>query len=273
MININKSNCIGCGICIKDCPVRCILVVDEKADVNNNRCMKCGHCIAICPTNAVSSDEYDMSDVVEHKKEAFDIEPDRLLNFIKFRRSIRQFKDKDVEDEKIKKIIDAGRFTQTSTNSQDVSYIVVKDKKEELRELVLEGLNDLGNSILSNLNDENKKFEGYAKSWIKMYQKHKENPNQKDRIFFDAPVVILVVSKTPVNGALASTNMELMTNTLGLGTFYSGFLVRASQANNNINAFLGLDNSNSIITALVVGYPDVKYQRTVPRKDAQIAWI
>ena len=28
-----------------------------------------------------------------------------------------------------------------------------------------------------------------------------------------------------------------------------------------------------LISCLVIGYPDVKYQRTVPRKDAVINWI
>ena len=37
-----------------------------------------------------------------------------------------------VEKEKIQQIIEAGRFTQTSTNSQDVSYTVVTDKLDEL---------------------------------------------------------------------------------------------------------------------------------------------
>ena len=49
---------------------------------------------SICPVKAVSTDDYDMSEVIEYKKEDFQIEPERLLNFIKFRRSVRRFKDK-----------------------------------------------------------------------------------------------------------------------------------------------------------------------------------
>ena len=41
--------------------------------------------------------------------------------------------------------------------------------------------------------------------------------------------VIIVTANSEVNGALASSNMELMTNALGLGTFFSGFFVRAAQ--------------------------------------------
>ena len=37
--------------------------------------------------------------------------------------------------------------------------------------------------------------------------------------------------------------------------------------------FFGVKDSNEIISCLVIGYPDVKYQRTAPRKKADIEWI
>ena len=123
MYKVDIEKCIGCGLCIKDCFVKDIELIDNKANIKNERCMKCGHCVAICPKGAVSTDTYNMDDVKEYSEIDFDIKPDTLLNFIKFRRSTRNFKEKDVEDEKILKIIEAGRFTQTSTNSQDVSLI------------------------------------------------------------------------------------------------------------------------------------------------------
>lgn len=46
-------------------------------------------------------------------KEKFDISPVRLLNFIKFRRSVRHYKNKPVEKEKLERILEAGRYTAT----------------------------------------------------------------------------------------------------------------------------------------------------------------
>ena len=43
-------------------------------------------------------------------------------------------------------------------------------------------------------------------------------------MFFNAPAVIFVTSPNAFNGGLASSNMELMTDALGLGTFFSGFI-------------------------------------------------
>ena len=272
MMNVNSEKCVGCGICVKDCFIKCIELVDEKAKINSTTCMKCGHCIAVCPKGAVSIDEYNMEEVKDYIEAEFKIESDTLLNFIKFRRTTRQFKDKDVETEKLLKIIEAGRFTQTGTNAQNVSYIVVKDNIEQLKEMALENLKNKGEEILKNLNPQTVPFKRYAQMWIKMYNEYKENPKLNDKLFFNAPALILVVSDSQINGALASSNMELMTNAQGLGTFFSGFFAMAAQGDEKIRELLGLEGNKEIVTCMVIGYPNVKYVRTVPRKDASILW-
>ena len=110
MFIVDKEKCIACKQCINDCPVNDIILKDNKAHVKNESCIKCGHCVAICPTKAVSTNDYDMDDVIEYNKESFTVDADNLLNFIKFRRSIRNFKNKKIEKEKIEAIF-------TSSNS------------------------------------------------------------------------------------------------------------------------------------------------------------
>ncbi|WP_302334079.1 nitroreductase family protein, partial [uncultured Romboutsia sp.] len=171
------------------------------------------------------------------------------------------------------KIIEAGRFTQTSTNSQDVSYIVVSEKLAELRDLVYESLKVKGEAILANLTPETSYLERYAKMWVHSYEMYKQDPIKNDKIFFNAPVAIFVASPNNVNAGLASSNMELITNALGLGTFFSGFSIVAAKDNKHILDFLGVNSSDELLSCLVIGYPDVKYKRTVPRKDAVINWM
>jgi len=269
---VDKEKCVGCGLCVKDCFISDIKLVENKAEIRNVTCMKCGHCIAVCPKGAVSTDEYNMEEVKEHNESEFKIEADRLLNFIKFRRTTRQFQDKEVEKEKLLKIIEAGRFTQTGTNSQNVSYIVVKDNIEQLKEMALENLKVRGEGILANLNPQTLPYKRYAQMWIKMYNDYKEDPKKNDKLFFNAPILILAVSESPVNATLASSNMELMTNALGLGTFFSGFFAMAAQGNDEIRSLLGLKEKEEIVTCMVIGHPNVKYVRTVPRKEASISW-
>ena len=273
MFIVDKEKCIACKQCINDCPVNDIILKDNKAHVKNESCIKCGHCVAICPTKAVSTNDYDMDDVIEYNKESFTVDADNLLNFIKFIRSIRNFKNKKIEKEKIEKIIEAGRFTQTSTNSQDVSYTIVIDKLDKLKDLAFESLNKKGEYILNHLTPETEYLKRYATLWTYFYKLYKEDPIKNDKLFFNAPAVIIVASNNELNGALAASKMDLMVDALGLGTFYSGFLQIATNDNNEILDFLHISDNKKIVACMVVGYPNVKYKRTVPRKAADIKWI
>ncbi len=48
---IDKSKCIECGLCRKNCPVNAI---SEDFVVNTDLCTKCNSCIEVCPVNTIS---------------------------------------------------------------------------------------------------------------------------------------------------------------------------------------------------------------------------
>lgn len=50
-----KSECCGCGACVKVCPTQCITVKKDSEGFfyplkDNNNCIKCNKCIRVCPT-------------------------------------------------------------------------------------------------------------------------------------------------------------------------------------------------------------------------------
>jgi nitroreductase len=51
-----------------------------------------------------------------------------VFEAIKGRRSIRAYSSKEVEDDKLKKVLDAGRLAPSAANMQDWKFIVVKDE-------------------------------------------------------------------------------------------------------------------------------------------------
>lgn len=53
MIVVEKDLCHGCGLCIEDCPLDAVKIVDKKA-VINNQCVSCGICTRVCPFNALT---------------------------------------------------------------------------------------------------------------------------------------------------------------------------------------------------------------------------
>lgn len=61
-----------------------------------------------------------------------DMRTHHLLECIKGRRTVREFSDKKVEDEKITDILDAGRWAPSAGNVQDWIFIVVKSPAMKL---------------------------------------------------------------------------------------------------------------------------------------------
>ncbi|SFR54467.1 nitroreductase family protein [Anaeromicropila populeti] len=274
MFYVNEEKCIGCGVCVSDCPLQLITIAEnKKASIINETCMKCGHCLAVCPSEAISTDDYDMNEVKTYHEEDFSISPEHLLDFIKSRRSVRHFKNQPVEKEKLEKIIEAGRFTASGTNSQDVSYTVITDKLAEIKDMAYAGLLQKSDYIYATTTEDNDGARRYADMLSKFYQAYKNDPEHNDPLFNHAPAAIIVTASNPVNAALASSNMELMIHACGLGGFFNGFFVFATEGNPALLNTLNIPTGKFIITCLMVGYKDVDYLRTVPRKAADITWL
>ena len=82
---------------------------------------------------------------------------------------------------------------------------------------------------------------------------------------------MVVTALSPLNGGLASSNIELMANAEGLGVLFTGFIERAIKNSKEAKKILGIDKKE-VISCMLIGYPDIKFRRTVPRKQAEISW-
>lgn len=267
MVKIDSEKCTGCALCVTDCFPQNLILENGKARPVG-RCLQCGHCVAICPANAVEIPDYDMQDVADLTPLRMTAED--LLSLIKGRRSIRQFKARPVEHSSLVQMIEAGRYTATGSNRQELSFIVLENKMEQFRGLVMEKLASTGRAMLETENTP-RTMRRYAQWWIDAEASFREDPHKKDTVFFGAPAVVLIAGDNPIDAGLAASNMELVACANGLGVLYSGFITMGSK-DETIRNLMGVPAEKEVLMALVVGYPDVQYMRSAPRKKADITW-
>jgi len=289
MVSIDENRCTLCGLCIRVC-LRGVLKEEKKniVVIDPASCILCGHCKAICPTDApkfsnLSENEFELTPNIEEMPN-----PSSFLRFLRRRRSQRIYSSKPVEIEKLKMIIDAGRFAPTGGNRQGCEYIVVTGRKildrvctltiqtlQEQGKLVKEALDRYHRSKVP-LREEYITMQYYPSLVDRIAEKWKEGI---DQLLYHAPVLILVhmkqgITTTPqVDASLSAMHMILMAETLGLGTCINGFLFFALHHSGELREVLEIPSDHQVHVAFTVGYSDVEFLRLVARNPAKIKWI
>lgn len=249
-IQIDGAKCIGCGLCLKDCPAGNLTMAGGKASVIAQGCIQCGHCVAVCPRGAVSMTGFSAPPLPLEPPVTLD--PQQLLKALGARRSIRQFTAQPVDAGVIHQIIEAGRLTPTAKNAQDVSYILLQKDMARYEMLAVR----LFRRLLP---------------FVRLVNATARRTAIDEHFFFKkAPAALLVVARDPINGALAASNMALMAESCGLGVLYSGFFTVAANHSPALRRALGLARGDTVVTTLVLGHPAVKYHRTAPKEDAAL---
>lgn len=262
MVTIDESKCIGCGKCAKDCIAQMIEMNHKRARVSGE-CILCGHCVAICPADAVRIPEYDMDEVEPYNKETFHFDPQTLLHTIKFRRSIRDYIQTPVEQEKLEQILQAGRYTATAKNNQDCHFLFIQKNLNQLKAMVWDYIDQ---AAPAKFRDIPRDLLPYA-----VFNRRRKTDPADDYLFRNAPVVVFITSDWKLDAGLAAQNMELMAVSLGLGMLYNGYLARIADENQALKAWLGIEGKE-IKACMLLGYPNVTYARTAPRKPANVIW-
>ena len=274
LLAINEEKCNQDGICVAECPAMIIQLkegstIPEMVPGGDQICIRCGHCVAVCPKSALSHEAVPVSQCPPILKE-HGISEEQAVQYLRSRRSIRIYKDKPVEKEKIQRMIDIARYAATGGNSQMVEWVVYRDR-EKIRELAAA----TADWIRYTLENEPEKAH-FPVDFLKLFLGAWDAGH--DSIMRNAPALVVAMAPKEVgNGivdpVIALTYLELAALTQGLGTCWAGLLNRAMLNDPKVRAKVGIPEGYPYFYPMMSGYPKFKYFRLPERKAARINWM
>ena len=267
---VNQQTCNQDGICAAVCPVGIIAfakgAVPSPAAGAEEICIRCGHCVAVCPTGSLSHRDMAVGECPPVQPE-FRLSAEHGEFFLRDRRSIRVYKEKPVEMDKLARLIEIARYAPSGHNSQVAQWLVLGDRVEL------------------------KRLAGIVVDWMGWMLAHMPEValslhidrtlerwgEGRDVILRDAPVVIVAHAEkdnrmAPSTCTIALTYLELAAPTLGLGCCWAGYFNAAATTFPPMMEALNLPAGHQSFGAMMVGYPRFLYHRLPTRIAPNITW-
>jgi len=271
MIQIDEDKCKKDGFCVLDCPAKIIQQKDTESipqmvPGGEMLCIQCGHCVAVCPHGALNHQKVlkgDSPPILQSKI----FTKEQAVQFLRSRRSIRNFKDKMPDNETIQELIETARYAPTAGNQQPLSWTVFT-KKEDVK-TIAELTVDWMRSAIATL-DQNM-LTSYLPLIVAAWD------SGMDVILHNAPVLVVVSASKEVpfgitDACISLSYLELAALPMGLGTCWAGLVQAALLGHEPLRELIGLPKSHTHHFPMMLGYPRYRYHRLPERKAPRIFW-
>lgn len=269
---VDGQKCIACGECVNDCPVNIIALEEGRPLLPASRegtCLKCQHCLAICPTGAISILGLDPADSIPLGEGSYPAGA-QLATLIKGRRSVRRYRDENLDSELVQELLDVAWQAPSGVNSRRVRFTVIDDRlvMQSFRADVYAGLQEL--VAAGKLPQEKAFFAGFVRRW---------QEDGIDVLFRGAPHLLVASTPSSVVSLLpdcliALAYFELYAQSRGIGTLWDGLAKWAVDGLvPDLRRRLGIPEDHLIGYAMVFGPPALRYHRTVQHAPADVVRV
>jgi nitroreductase/NAD-dependent dihydropyrimidine dehydrogenase PreA subunit len=276
-IEINYEICTKCGLCSKVCGSKRIEIGEDKYPykIISAGCNDCGHCVAVCPENAVLNKRMDIKDFVEMVDPGISIE--QFTHLVRNRRSIRNYKKEPLTKEHIDKLLGAVNFIPTGSNKQSLKYKFITDR--ELLVKISAAMASRIRRVSKLINTVPVKYIIQDKSRRSMSRLIELYDRGIDTFLRGAPCLLIIYTDEKYfkisqwDAGIASNTIDLAAQTLGVATFMNGYFLVLAERYKSIKRLIQIPGKSSILAAMNLGYPDVKYRKTVYRRPLDVKII
>jgi nitroreductase/NAD-dependent dihydropyrimidine dehydrogenase PreA subunit len=276
-IKINHEICTSCGLCIRVCGSKRIANGEDGKPVKliEAGCSDCGHCIAVCPVDAILNTRVDMKEYTEMIDPA--ITAEQFTHLVRNRRSIRNFRNEPLKQEDIDKILGVVKYIPTGSNKQSLKYKFITDP-EVLQKIKTEMASKMRRVLkLSSsfpvryfVKEERRRS---VKRLVDMFDKG------NDSFLRGAPCLLIIYTDEKYfripqwDAGIASNTIDLTAQTIGVATLMNGYFVTLSTRFKSIRKLAQIPRKQNILAAMCLGYPSVRYRKTVYRRPLDVKVI
>jgi len=189
-----------------------------------------------------------------------------LLELIKHRRAIRRFEQKQIEEEALQQILEAGLYAPSAGGRQGVIFAVCQDQEVNQK---------LGK--IKRANSQPRMASG--NHYVSREQPSIADDPKLTNAFYDAPTVITMFAPkdflfSAEDCAVAAENMMLVADMLGIGSCYigQGWMAFSDPYGQEILKKWDIRTDYYAVMQLLLGYPKEGDSHPIakPRKDDRI---
>ena len=284
-ITVDSSKCNGCMLCMQVCMLGNFEPGDDKKvhPAEGLSCFACGHCVAVCPTQALTHIALTPCEPLdENARPSYD----QFLEFLKMRRSRREFKDEPVPRDVIDKLLAAAVEAPSSLNNQSVQYTIVTDpvilkqisetSAEFIRKTMAMMRNPLGKLFFRIVARAD--YEGMQEFLPLMDCLLAIQDSGKDMVLYDAPCLIFLHAPksdicAPADAIFNAENILLAAETLGLGACVIGMVTEPANRGPEIKRLAQIPADHTVFSSIILGFPKFKYKHSAPKNPPVVKFV
>lgn len=286
-VSIDSAKCNACGLCVRVCSGDILRIEGSATIADISRlfgCVGCSHCMLVCPTDAITVQGRDTSpaDVFDLPPEEARASYESLMALLVARRSVRRFRDREVEEDVIGKIVEAVATAPMGLPPSDVEILVLRgrprvqefagdivDAIKRARWFVSPFTTALMRPFIGK--EAAEVFRNFLRPLAEVLPD--KRAHGEDWLLYDAPLAMYFHTSPysdPADPVIAATYAMLAAESLGLGSCMIGTVAPILKYYKRVARKYGIPPSNQQGILVIFGYPAVSFRRAVKRRLARV---